>query len=304
MAKRRPPVIGSLFHEVLIRFKCANGAGKIAVCWRNHVYDEMKIPFHKMHGAGNDFIMVDDRTLTFPVEDGAFIEQVASRRTGIGCDGIILLQPSKTADVRMRFINPDGVEQDMCGNGARCLARLAYDLGMASAHMTIDTMAGEICAEVIQSQVQLNLTKPTGLRLDLDAGLEWPVDFVDTGVPHVVVSVDDLAAIDILSIGRTLRFHDLFAPNGTNANFVKVEDDATLSVRTYERGVEAETLACGTGATAAALIAAERGWVELPVAVHCAGGYDLTVGFADGVTTLSGCAEYVFTGEVGYGNRV
>jgi diaminopimelate epimerase len=264
----------------------------------------MKIPFYKMHGAGNDFIMVDGRTLTFPVGDRAFLERIGSRRTGIGCDGIILLQPSETADLRMRFINPDGNEQDMCGNGARCFARLAYDLGAAPASMAIETLAGKVRAEVVGDQIRLTLTDPRDWRMELDAGIEWAVDFVNTGVPHAVVRVDDLENLDLPVLGGHLRHHELFAPEGTNANFVKVEEDATLSVRTYERGVEDETLACGTGVAAAALIAAKHGWIELPVAVHCAGGYDLLVDSDAGGTTLSGGAEYVFEGELDYGDRI
>ena len=264
----------------------------------------MKIKFHKMHGAGNDFIMVDDRDLAFPLDDVAFIQRIACRRTGIGCDGIILLQPSDIADFRMRFINPDGGEQDMCGNGARCFSRLAVDLGAAPEKMAIETRAGIVHAEVLGESIRLILTDPTDLHLNLDAGMEWPVDFVNTGVPHAVVRVEELEGLDIPTLGSRLRHHELFLPEGTNANFVKVEADATLSIRTYERGVEAETLACGTGATAAALVAAKRGWVELPVAVHCAGGYELTIDSGAGGTTLSGGAATVFEGEVEYGDRI
>ena len=257
-----------------------------------------------MHGAGNDFIMVDDRALTFPAGDRAFIQKIASRRTGIGCDGILLLQPSASADLKMRFINPDGGEVDMCGNGARCFARLASTLGAAPANMVMETGAGLVKAAVLGDQVRLHLTPPVDWRMGLDVGLDATADFVNTGVPHVVVRVDALDALDISVLGSGIRNHGLFAPAGTNANFVKVEADATLSVRTYERGVEAETLACGTGATAAALVAARHGWVELPVAVHCAGGYDLTIDSVDGGATLSGGAEFVFEGEVEYGNRI
>ncbi len=257
-----------------------------------------------MHGAGNDFIMVDDRALLFPISDASFIEKIASRRTGIGCDGILLIQPSDSADFRMRFINPDGGEQDMCGNGARCIAKLAVDHGIAPAQMTIETGAGLVHAEVQGKQVSLDLTDPADLRLDLDAGLDWPVDFVDTGVPHAVVWVEDLDSIDLQATGSTLRHHALFEPNGTNADFAKVEADGSLSVRTYERGVEAETLACGTGATAVAVIAAEREKVNLPVTVHCAGGFDLVIDSVQGTTTLTGGAVTVFAGEIEYGNRV
>ena len=264
----------------------------------------MKIPFIKMHGAGNDFILVDDRQETFPISDASFLEKIGTRRTGVGCDGIILIQPSQTADVRMRFFNPDGQEQDMCGNGARCFARLAFDIGAAPEKMQIQTRAGKIEATVKGDQVTLLLTDPKDWKLDLDVGLDRSLDFVNTGVEHAVLRVDDLGAVDVDSLGRNVRFHDLFSPLGTNANFVQVESDGTLSLRTYERGVEAETLACGTGAAATAVIAQKRGWVDLPVAVHCAGGYDLVIDSGSNGTTLSGGAEYVFSGELEYGNWI
>jgi diaminopimelate epimerase len=264
----------------------------------------MKISFTKMHGAGNDFIVVDDRDRTFPVEDRSFIARTCARRTGVGCDGILLIQPSASADFRMRFINPDGGEVDMCGNGARCIARLAFDRDIAPAEMTIETGAGFVRVQVLENQVKLNLTVPTGLRLGLPVGFDGSVDFVNTGVPHAVVRVDDLENLDVRGLGRMLRTHEFFAPEGTNANFVKVEDHATLSVRTYERGVEDETLACGTGAAAVALIAHRHGWVDLPVVVQCASGSDLIIDVSGGNTTLAGEAEYVFAGEIEYGNRV
>ncbi|VGO14527.1 Diaminopimelate epimerase [Pontiella desulfatans] len=264
----------------------------------------MKIPFTKMHGAGNDFIMVDDRSLSFPLHDTGFVRRIASRRIGIGCDGLLLIQPSDVADFRMRFINPDGGEQDMCGNGARCIARLAFDQGIAPASMNIETGAGLVKATVRENQIRLELTEPTELELDLETGFDWPVDFVNTGVPHAVAWVVDLASLELGSVGSALRHHALFRPNGANANFAKVEADGTLSVRTYERGVEAETLACGTGATAVAVLASERGWAKLPVTVHCAGGFDLVIDSVQGITTLTGGAEYVFDGEVEYGDRV
>ncbi len=264
----------------------------------------MKISFTKMHGAGNDFIMVDDRALEFPLDDKAFIQRIASRHTGIGCDGVILIQSSETADIRMCFINPDGNEVEMCGNGARCIARFAYDLGVVPAAMRIETGAGMVQAEILEDQVRIDLTEPMDMELNVAVGLEWPVDFVNTGVPHAVAWVDDVRAVDLPEAGSALRFHDQFAPNGTNANFAKVEPDGSLSLRTYERGVEAETLACGTGAAAVAVLAAERGWVKLPVPVHCAGGYDLVINLVHGTTTLTGGVATVFDGEVDYGDRV
>ena len=264
----------------------------------------MKIPFTKMHGAGNDFIMVDDRDLTFPSGDALFIQQITARSTGVGCDGVILLQPSETADFRMRFINPDGNEVDMCGNGARCIAQLAFALGAAPAGMTIETRAGPLHAEVLSDGVCLELTTPADMELDLDLDLGIKCDFINTGVSHVVAWVDDVQAVDLIKLGRAIRHHDRFAPDGTNVNFAQMNPDGTLTVRTYERGVEAETLACGTGATAAALVAAKRSWVALPVAVHCASGCDLVINSDADKTTLYGNAVKVFDGEIEYGNRL
>ena len=264
----------------------------------------MKIPFTKMHGAGNDFIMIDDRSLTFPLEDCAFIQRISARRTGVGCEGLILLQPSDVADLRMRFFNPDGHEVEMCGNGARCFARMAYELGAVSAEMCIETMAGLVRATVLGEKVCLRLTEPSDLSLNVELGLEAETDFVNTGVPHAIVWMDDVSAVDVDALGRSLRFHDAFAPQGTNVDFVQVNADGTLTLRTYERGVEAETMACGTGAVAVAVLASERGRVALPVTVHCAGGYDLVIGCDQSGTTLTGGAEKVFAGEVDYGNRI
>ena len=268
-------------------------------CFRN-----MKIPFSKMHGAGNDFIVADDRLESFPLHNTEWMREICSRRTGVGSDGILLVQPSGFADFRMRFINPDGHEVEMCGNGARCIARFAFDRGAAPSDMRIETVAGIVRAEVRDEVVTLQLTEPKDTRLDLETGLEWPIDFVNTGVPHAVAWVDDVSAVDLQKIGRLIREHALFAPNGTNANVAVVEADGSLRMRTYERGVEAETLACGTGAVAVAVLAAGRGWVKLPVAVHCAGGYDLVIDSTPGATTLLGGAEYVFDGVIEYGNRV
>jgi diaminopimelate epimerase len=264
----------------------------------------MKTAFTKMHGAGNDFIVVDDRSATFPIDDSGFIARICDRGTGIGSDGVILLQRSETADFRMRFINPDGREVEMCGNGARCIARFAHDLGMAGGRMSIETVAGTVCAEVLENQIRIELTAPSDLQLDLDLGPDRTVDFVNTGVPHAVCWVEDAEAVDVQRRGAAIRRHPRFAPAGTNVNFARVEEDGSVTMRTYERGVEAETLACGTGAAAVAVLAAHRQRVVLPVTVHCAGGYDLVIDSGRRGTTLTGGACYVFTGEIDHGNRL
>lgn len=156
---------------------------------------------------------------------------------------------------------------------------------------------------MLDEQVQIVLTEPKDLKLERDAGMDRPLDFINTGVEHAVVWVDDPAEIDVPVFGKVIREHPLFLPVGTNANFAKVELDGSITLRTYERGVEAETLACGTGAAAVGLIAAEKGAVSLPVTVHCAGGYDLVIDLVCGKATLTGGAEYVFEGTVEYGDR-
>ena len=266
----------------------------------------MTIPFWKMHGARNDFVLVDDRTLSFPAADTAFLQRLAARRTGVGSEGIILIQPSKTADFRMRFFNPDGSEVDMCGNGARCVARLAHDLGVAPARMKFDTGAGLLAAEMVGSCVRLTMTEPKDWRLnqtfDLPCG-RHSYGFVNSGVPHAVVRVDDLDSVDVARLGAAIRHHADFAPKGTNANFIAVTGAQSLRIRTYERGVEAETLACGTGIVAAGLIAGRMGWVKPAVQITCASGDVLEVNYRlsnDGAeaVTLLGPAEYVFQGTV------
>jgi diaminopimelate epimerase len=260
----------------------------------------MQIPFWKMHGAGNDFILVDDRKLHFPAADTAFIVRLCDRRRGIGSEGLLLIQPSVTADFRMRFFNPDGSEADMCGNGARCIARLAHEIGAAPAHMRIETAAGLLRAEILPPWVRLHLPPPKDWRLNLSIvwnNSEIPLHFVNSGVPHAVCVVEDLAAIDVSAFGTYIRRHALFIPAGTNANFIQITGPDSFAIRTYERGVEAETLACGTGITAAALVAEKLGLVRAPVRVTTAGGDTLEVSIFP--LTLTGPAEHVFQGTFG-----
>lgn len=268
----------------------------------------MRIQFWKMHGASNDFILVDDRNKKFPVRDKKWIAEIASRRTGVGCEGVILIQPSAKADFRMRFFNPDGGEVEMCGNGARCVAKLACEIKAAPAMMTIDTVAGILRARALGDKVRLWLTKPVDWRMNKVIkviGQNLRYGFVNTGVPHFVAEMKDLDKCDVQKLGAGVRYHRDFAPAGTNANFIKVTGPHSIKVRTYERGVEAETLACGTGITASALIASRLGKVKPPVMVTAASGDILVVDFmltgdgADNVTLL-GPAVHAFQGVLEY----
>jgi diaminopimelate epimerase len=268
----------------------------------------MQIEFWKMHGASNDFILVDDRRLMFPVKDKDWLARIACRRTGVGSEGIILIQPAAAAHFTMRFFNPDGSEVDMCGNGARCVARLAHDIGAAPARMKFETGAGLIEAELVGDRVRLGMTLPKdwrlNQRLDLPGGAR-PYGFVNSGVPHVVMEAAPLDKVDVAGLGAAVRYHQDFAPKGTNANFVEVTGPRSLRIRTYERGVEAETQACGTGMVAAGLVAGRMGWVKPPVEITCASGdvievnYTLTADGAENVTLL-GPAAHVFKGVLEY----
>ena len=268
----------------------------------------MKINFWKMHGASNDFILMDDRKETCPTGDVKWLEAIASRKTGIGCEGIILIQKSKIADFRMRFFNPDGREADMCGNGARCVAMLAYDIGAAKSKMKIQTAAGILSAEILKGLVKIWMTEPKDWRLNAKLAInkkKVAYGFVNTGVPHAVIPVKNLAGHDVNGIGAKVRYHRDFAPKGTNANFIAATGPHSIDVRTYERGVESETLACGTGITASALVANKLGLVKPPVKVKAASGDVLTIDFqptAQGATavTMLGPAVHVFQGTLEY----
>jgi len=225
------------------------------------------LAFVKMSGAGNDFVLIDNRAEELPEgRKAALARAICERRTGVGADGLILLErPSgRGCDVRMRIFNPDGSEAEMCGNGSRCLALFATELGAAKAKMTIETPAGPIRAEVKSGRAEVELTPPGEIssRGVLEfGGARGEVFFVNTGVPHAVTFVEDLDGADVRAWGRALRYHQAFAPAGANADFVCVSGPNSIAIRTYERGVEDETLACGTGAAASALVAASReGW--------------------------------------------
>ena len=264
------------------------------------------LAFWKMHGAGNDFILVDDRGETFPTDRNDWIASISRRNFGVGSEGVILIQPSAEHDFRMRFFNPDGGEVEMCGNGARCVARLASEIGAAGSDMRFDTVAGPIGASVSDGIVRLDMTPPFDWVLNGSIEIDGETRTyhqVNTGVPHVVMQVDDAETIDLVKLGAAIRYHEAFAPAGTNANFISLLGEDHLRVRTYERGVEAETPACGTGMVACGLIAGKLGLAESPVKITCTGGDVLEIGFDltdDGAenVTLTGGATHVFKGEV------
>jgi diaminopimelate epimerase len=264
--------------------------------------------FTKMNGAGNDFILFDNRTRDIDLDRNQ-IAQLCDRHRGIGADGVLLLEkPTNRADFRMRYFNADGGEAEMCGNGARCFARFANKVGGEKAKISFETPAGVISAELKGDLVTLRMTEPTDLRLNVDLPMtaqNKAVHFINSGVPHVVIPVAEIDDADVRREGAGIRHHKMFSPNGTNVNFIEKRGPNKIAIRTYERGVEDETLACGTGIVASALIFAASEKSSSPITVLARGGDELQVGFekVDGGfrnVTLTGPAEFVFEGTIDF----
>jgi len=259
-----------------------------------------------MHGCGNDFILIDNRTLAVPVERmSRWARALCPRACSVGADGLVFLenpQPGQAVDYRWHFYNADGSRAEMCGNASRCVATLAVRLGLAGPVHTLGTDAGPIAVQVLEDgQVKVQLTPPTGLQLNISLPVEGAMHtghFVNTGVPHLVVVCADVAAVDVKALGRALRHHPYFQPAGTNANFIQVIDRDNLELRTYERGVEDETFACGTGAVASLLAAHALGLTGPAAAVTTTGRERLLVSVRDEKVFLQGRAVLVYTGTL------
>ncbi|MEO5855963.1 MAG: diaminopimelate epimerase [Chthoniobacterales bacterium] len=259
-----------------------------------------------MNGAGNDFVMLDNRLGDLELAP-AQITRLCDRHRGIGADGVLVLErPANGADFRMRYYNADGGEAEMCGNGARCFARYTDRIAGPMPQLSFETPAGVIAAALHGENVALQMSEPKDLQLELRITvLDETVlcHYVDSGVPHVVVPVADIAQIKVREVGAAIRQHEKFSPRGVNVNFLEKRGAQNVAIRTYERGVEDETLACGTGVVASALIFAAVENVDGPITVRVKGGDDLAVGFrreGDRFTgvTLSGPADFVFEGTV------
>lgn len=266
------------------------------------------LAFSKMNGAGNDFVVLDNRDQSIQLSQEQ-IATICQRQRGIGADGLLAVEPAENgADYRMRYYNADGGEAEMCGNGARCFARFVNELEGGGLETTrFETIAGVIEAEFFGNDVKIQLSEPFDLSLGNEltfAGESMKVHSVNTGVPHAVAFVENRGSVPIREWGSAIRYHDHFSPAGTNVNFVEVLGDSHIAIRTFERGVEDETLACGTGMVACAIIHHELTDESSPIRVEVAGGDTLEVAFEktpEGVyenVTLLGPADFTFEGSL------
>lgn len=245
---------------------------------------EKNIRFTKLNGSGNDFIFVDNMDRSLDADKMIdFVRNVCRRGLSVGADGVMFIEPSERADFKWRFFNADGSEAEMCGNGGRCAVRFAKEYGIGSGDVSFETIAGIIDGSIEGSVVKLRMTEAFDFKAGVEVELKGRrvvLDCLNTGVPHAVEFVEDAETVDLAGDGRQIRYHEAFAPSGTNANFCQVTGPNSLILRTYERGVEDETLACGTGAVATAILAATRGLVEPPVEVSVKSGEILTIFFS------------------------
>jgi diaminopimelate epimerase len=259
--------------------------------------------FFKMSASGNDFIVIDNRMSVvdalFPnVKD--FVQKACRRRHSVGADGVILIEKSDSLDFVWRFYNADGSEAEMCGNGGRCAARFAFVAGIAAERMSFGTLAGTMHAQVDRNgKVKLQLTRPRELKLDYPIALadkEIFLSSVNTGVPHAILLTDHVDRAPVEDLGRSIRYHKAFS-KGTNVDFVEIVDRENVKVRTYERGVEGETYACGTGAVAVGVILKEKGLTGEAVNVWTRGGEILRV-YVNEDVYLEGSARVIYEGRL------
>jgi diaminopimelate epimerase len=262
--------------------------------------------FFKLSGSGNDFVFVDTRDVPAgSLASPEVVDAICRRGTGIGADGICFLENTARATIRLIYLNADGSRADLCGNATLCTARLVRELGVSrDDEFTIETDSGVLKARFRDGQPEIDLLPVADVRLDAGLALkpgERRIGFALAGVPHLVIVVDDLDAVDVVGRGRPLRHHESLTA-GANVNFVQPAGTGSVRYRTYERGVEAETLACGTGAVATAILLAEWGLTRSPVRIRTSSGRELGVrlsGAGARIPSLSGEARLVYRGELG-----
>ena len=268
----------------------------------------------KYHGSGNDFVLINNmnkRVDRFLRENGLnlneFVRRICAHHFGIGADGLILIEKPENPNnhFKWQFFNSDGSLGEMCGNGARCAIRFAYDVKVVEEScqtVRFETLVGVIEGQILQGgkRVRIQLTKPS-IKREVEIGvgeMNFKGTYLEVGVPHFVVEVEDLEGFDVLRLGREIRYHETFGPRGTNVNFVKPMSEGTIMVRTYERGVESETFSCGTGVVASAIACRLKGKIkEKEVKVRTRSGEVLKVLFGDDDKIfLEGSVVKVFEG--------
>lgn len=241
-----------------------------------------EIPFSKYSGCGNDFILINNRDSSLRLNEKTIVN-LCDRNRGIGADGVIFLENGKgISDFRMRIFNRDGREAEMCGNGLRCLGQFIYELGFEKKPYQIETKERTLKIELIDDLIKAEMGDAIDLKLDISLKLEEnPLSCysLNTGVPHAVIFVEDIHQVQVSTLGQKIRHHEQFSPAGTNANFVERKAGNQIAIRTFERGVEGETLACGTGAAASAISACQKWNMEQPIEVVFSSGEKLEITF-------------------------
>jgi diaminopimelate epimerase len=262
------------------------------------------IPFAKLSASANDFIVLDNREESFSSVASLIAQRVCARRYSIGADGLILVENSKQATVRIRYINPDGEEFNTCGNGGRCAARYTHLFVKPDQHITMETNIGVVKAQIVNRSVHLQLVKPTEIRLNLELPLEGKIyrgHYVQVGDPHFVVPFENIRNIDFVPLARKLRHHEDLDPDGANVHFIEPIDRNRIKIRSFERGVENETLACGSGCVSSAVSTFREGKNDPPVTFEPQSGIPVSVHFQAsedlGEIFLEGDARLVYRGE-------
>lgn len=264
-----------------------------------------KISFSKLSGSGNDFILIDNRSGTFSQTAGELAKRICARRYSVGADGLILVQNSERASIRVRYFNPDGSEFDTCGNGGRCAVRFAYLSGICDSKITVETNIGILEAEVVGDSVKLRFVGPGEVRLNQKLtvdGTEISGDYVKLGDPHFVVSPREFPTTSIVPLARKIRNHETFAPAGANVHFIHIVSRQKLRIRTYEKGVEDETLACGSGCISASITTFLQKQTDPPITFEPYSGIPVKVHFQTGRDFqdlyLEGDARLIYRGEL------
>lgn len=261
----------------------------------------MKVNFVKMTAAGNDFIFIDNYNYNFFLSFSKLARSVCSRRTSVGADGLVVLERSKRCDAKMRIFNSDGSEAEMCGNAIRCFGIFAYSNGIRKKDISVETLSGEKKVHIKKNSVVVNMGKAKNCKLNIPLKIKnknYILHHVNTGVPHTVLFVPDISKADVNNFGSLIRYHKFFGQAGTNVDFIEIAGKHKIKMRVYERGVEAETLACGTGATASAFISNKLGKTIYPIQIITANNEIININCKKDDLFMDGPVKLICKGEI------